>query len=175
MNKLVNEELQSMKYLLGYQRGKVISEQVNTPAVTREDLIKQIQSVLKTKYNADLGASGPNRDGIDGKWGNRTQTALESAIKTKSQRKPVERPAAPEKVQSRPVTPAATTAAPQTPEKLQRTPTAAPQTPQTLQQAPPPTTNTNQPTRADQRRERRDLRSQQRAERRALKNQQRSQ
>jgi hypothetical protein len=169
MNKLVNEELQSMKYLLGYQRGKVISEQANTPAVTKQDLIKQIQSVLNTRYGVE-----PKLD-VDGKWGNLTQTAFESAIKTKSQTKPVERPAAPEKIQSRPVTPDSPAYAPQTPETIQRVPSAEPQTPNTLQQSPPPTTNTNQPTRADQRRERKDLRSQQKAERRDLKNQQRSQ
>jgi len=80
MNKLVNKELQSMKFLLGYQRGKVISEQANDSAVTPQDLIKQIQSVLKTKYNANLGTTGPNKDGIDGKWGNLTQTAFENAV-----------------------------------------------------------------------------------------------
>ena len=88
----VNEELKMMKYLLGYQRGKVISEQdapaATTPAATTapaatatpQDLIKQIQTVLKTKYNANLGNYGV--DGVDGKWGNLTQTALENALKT---------------------------------------------------------------------------------------------
>jgi hypothetical protein len=94
MNKLVNEELNKMKYLLGYQKGKVISEQAQpsttpaaapaaAPAATTEDVIKQIQTVLKTKYKANLGNSGPNKDGVDGKWGNLTQTAFEAAVKSK--------------------------------------------------------------------------------------------
>jgi hypothetical protein len=46
------------------------------------DLIKEIQKILKDKYKANLGTSGPNKDGIDGVWGKNTQSALESAIKT---------------------------------------------------------------------------------------------
>jgi hypothetical protein len=89
MNNLVNEELNKMKYLLGYQKGKVISEQdlvssAAAPAATAEDVIKKIQTILKTKYNVNLGNSGPNKDGIDGKWGNLTQTAFETATKSKS-------------------------------------------------------------------------------------------
>lgn len=120
----VNEELNKMKYILGYQRGRVISEQqgvvlptndplsglpiqsrtinlnqtttdTNTqaqpaatqqaatqPAATPKDLIRQIQTVLKTKYNANLGKFGAKGDGIDEKWGNLTQTALENALKS---------------------------------------------------------------------------------------------
>ena len=50
--------------------------------VSMPDLIKQIQTILKTKFNATLGTSGPNKDGIDGVWGKNSQTAFESAIKT---------------------------------------------------------------------------------------------
>jgi hypothetical protein len=87
--KSVNEELNTMKYLLGYQRGKVISEQdaVTQSTATPKDLITQIQTVLKTKYNANLGNYGPNKDGIDGKWGNISQTALETALKTSAETK----------------------------------------------------------------------------------------
>ena len=85
--KSVNEELNAMKYLLGYQRGKVISEQdaATQTTATPKDLIKQIQTVLKTKYNANLGNYGV--DGVDGKWGNITQTALENALKTAAETK----------------------------------------------------------------------------------------
>jgi hypothetical protein len=48
------------------------------------DLIKQIQTILKTKFNATLGTSGPNKDGIDGVWGKNSQTAFENALKTLS-------------------------------------------------------------------------------------------
>jgi len=94
---ILSEELNSMKYLLGYKRGMVISEQevpvsgtpapatttTTTPApvtpapaatVTVPDLIKQIQTILNTKYGAKLN--------VDGKWGNLTQTALETAVKS---------------------------------------------------------------------------------------------
>jgi ribosomal protein L13E len=52
------------------------------PAATPKDLIRQIQTVLKTKYNANLGKFGAKGDGIDEKWGNLTQTALENALKS---------------------------------------------------------------------------------------------
>jgi peptidoglycan hydrolase-like protein with peptidoglycan-binding domain len=79
MSNLINEELETMKYLFGYQKGKVISEQgkvTTTTAVpsatTAPDVIKKIQEVLNTKYGAKLN--------IDGKWGPMTQSAFESAI-----------------------------------------------------------------------------------------------
>lgn len=168
MNNLINEELRTMKYLLDYQRGKVVSEQhqpknfsvgqvvnakrdidgqiyqisimraepnymygtvkgpgdyggtslangqnlelysdapgvlagnsqlgkftvVSQPSSTTAnntqtagnsvDLIKKIQTVLKDKYKAQLGTSGTNKDGVDGKWGKLTQTAFENAMK----------------------------------------------------------------------------------------------
>jgi hypothetical protein len=87
----VNEELNMMKYLLGYQRGKVISEQdaaaqtsaeqtpaeqtpAAQPTATPQDLIGQIQTLLNTKFKAKLTA--------DKKWGNMTQTAFETALKS---------------------------------------------------------------------------------------------
>jgi hypothetical protein len=78
MNNLVNEELNKMKYLLGYQKGKVISEQSSTasPAATVDDVIKQIQTTLNSKYGTNLT--------VDGKWGNLTQTAFETAVKSKA-------------------------------------------------------------------------------------------
>lgn len=139
---ILSEEINAMKYLLGYKRGIVISEQVAsttgtttaapatgtaapatqqkfnfnpnpnitpesginlkmqtpqdlakgvaaatpapaTPAtnVSTPDLIKQIQTILKTRFNAMLGTGGPNKDGIDGVWGKNTQTAFENALK----------------------------------------------------------------------------------------------
>jgi hypothetical protein len=45
------------------------------------EVIKKIQTILKTKYGANLGTSGPNKDGVDGKWGKLTQTAFENAVK----------------------------------------------------------------------------------------------
>jgi hypothetical protein len=92
-----------MKYLLGYQKGKVISEQAlvssttppaaapatqtpAAPAATVEDVVKQIQTTLNTKYGAKLT--------VDGKWGNLTQTAFEAATKSKPAAAPTGTPAA---------------------------------------------------------------------------------
>lgn len=84
----VNEELNMMKYLLGYQRGKVISEQ-DVPAVataapaappaasTPKDLITLIQTVLRDKFKQNLGPTD-----TDGKWGKFSQDGLENALKT---------------------------------------------------------------------------------------------
>lgn len=75
MSNLINEELEKMKYLLGYQKGKVISEQTQSTtqpnASTPQDVIMKIQTALNTKYGAKLT--------VDGKWGNLTQTAFEAA------------------------------------------------------------------------------------------------
>jgi len=76
---LINEELGRIKNLFNYERGRVISEQdtaapAAAPAATVEDLIKQVQTILNTKYGAKLT--------VDGKWGNLTQTSFETALKT---------------------------------------------------------------------------------------------
>ena len=119
MKNLVNEELNKMKYLLGYQRGMVISEQSGTvlptndplsglpiqsrtinlnqattdtktqvqPAATVKDVIKQIQRILVDKYKVNLGTTGDLGDGVDGDWGNLTQSALEKVVALKKARK----------------------------------------------------------------------------------------
>ena len=83
MSNIINEELEKMKYLLGYQKGKVVSEQVQqaapAAAPTAPDVIMKIQRILVDKYKANLGNGGPKGDGVDGKWGNLTQTAFEAA------------------------------------------------------------------------------------------------
>lgn len=37
---------------------------------------KEIQSILVHQLKYDLGTSGPNHDGVDGSWGNKSRTAL---------------------------------------------------------------------------------------------------
>ena len=76
-----------MKYLLGYQRGMVISEQ-DAPAATTEDIIKQIQTILNTKYGSKLEP--------DGKWGNLTQGELERVVTLKNARKEQSQQAVPD-------------------------------------------------------------------------------
>jgi hypothetical protein len=89
----VNEELNKMKYMLGYQRGRVISEQpapapapapAAAPAAspapapsTPKDLIRLIQTVLQDKFKQPLGPTG-----ADGKWGKFTQDGLDRALKS---------------------------------------------------------------------------------------------
>ena len=78
MSNLINEELDTMKYLFEYQKGKVISEQTTpvapaTAAPTAQDVIMKIQTTLNTKYGAKLV--------VDGKWGPMTQSAFENATK----------------------------------------------------------------------------------------------
>jgi len=81
MRNLLKEDIENMKYLFGYKAGRVVSEQSTENTA---DLIKQIQTVLKTKYNANLGTSGPNKDGVDGVWGPKTLAALEEVKKKKT-------------------------------------------------------------------------------------------
>jgi hypothetical protein len=59
--------------ILGLHGSNIIMEQSN-PKVT------QIQTYLKGK-KYDLGTSGPNKDGIDGKWGNKTLAAVKTEFK----------------------------------------------------------------------------------------------
>ena len=137
-NIILSEELNNMKYLLGYKRGLVISEQeggavqpaattaattpltASTTPVTAAptnavDLIKQIQTILKTKYKVNLGTTGPNKDGVDGSWGKITQSGVETAIKSISG---VPAPAAP--ATEAPATAAPATAAPATAAPVQQ-------------------------------------------------------
>ena len=51
------------------------------PTDDKSKIIK-LQTILKTKYNADLGTSGPNKDGIDGSLGTKTLEALSSVMKS---------------------------------------------------------------------------------------------
>ena len=59
--------------ILGLHGSNVIMEQSN-PKVT------QIQTYLKGK-GYDLGTSGSNKDGIDGKWGGKTLAAVKTEFK----------------------------------------------------------------------------------------------
>jgi transcription elongation factor len=172
MNNLVNEELNKMKYLLGYQKGKVISEQdlvssAEAPAATAEDVIKKIQTTLNTKYGTKLT--------VDGKWGNLTQTAFETATKSKSAAPAVTTGTAAPAATTGTATPAATTGT-ATPAATTGTATPAATTGTASQaspvsQAAPATTQSNR----DQRRDRQDMRRDQRRDRQDLRSQQRSQ
>lgn len=58
-----------------------------------QDQIKQVQQRLKDCFNAALGTSGPNKDGVDGIAGNKTKIAIETHTKYRfDQEKDVQNP-----------------------------------------------------------------------------------
>ena len=63
-----------------HNNAKLLKEQ-STPPLDDKAKIMKIQTLLKTKYNANLGTSGPNKDGIDGILGQNTLTSLSNAMK----------------------------------------------------------------------------------------------
>lgn len=95
MSNIINEEINSIKFLFGYERGRVMSEQanvqiqrptLNAPAIPNvpksnvkvpltpiADVVGQIQTLLNTKYGAGLV--------VDKKWGPLTQAAFDKAFK----------------------------------------------------------------------------------------------
>lgn len=69
-----------------HNNAKVLKEQTTPAASTPQDRkskIMKLQTILKTKYNADLGVTGPNKDGIDGDLGAKTLGALSTIMKSK--------------------------------------------------------------------------------------------
>jgi hypothetical protein len=96
-----------------HNNAKVLKEQTTPAASTPQDRkskIMKLQTILKTKYNADLGVTGPNKDGIDGDLGAKTLGALSTIMKSKGTAAPAA-PAAPAATTSpaAPAAPAATT------------------------------------------------------------------
>jgi hypothetical protein len=80
-------ESERLEILNLHNNARIIKEQVaptvpaaaGTPAAapqTVADVIKELQTLLNTKYGTKLV--------VDGKWGNLTQTAFETALKSKS-------------------------------------------------------------------------------------------
>jgi len=78
-------ESERLEILNLHNNARIIKEQVApvtgaaAPAAapqTVADVIKELQTVLNTKYGTKLV--------VDGKWGNLTQTAFETAMKSKS-------------------------------------------------------------------------------------------
>ena len=119
--KIIIEDITRMKNLFVYKPGKVISEQIDqanvsnslsalgmpqsssttTPAATTpgnnpmaNTPIGLIQTKLKYVYNLNIGTSGVNKDGVDGKWGDLSQTAFNQAKAIKAKSTPAVAPAA---------------------------------------------------------------------------------
>jgi len=125
-------ESERLEILNLHNNARIIKEQVaaapaaatvHAAAAPTDDKSKiiKLQTILKTKYNADLGTSGPNKDGIDGSLGTKTLGALSSVMKSKGTAAPAaSTTAAPATGTAAPA--ASTTAAPATP----ATGTAAP-------------------------------------------------
>lgn len=74
MKKLILTENQYKKLKNIMIERSIINEQT-------KDQIKQVQQKLKDCFNADLGKSGPNRDGVDGIAGDKTKNAIERYTK----------------------------------------------------------------------------------------------
>ena len=81
-------ESERLEILNLHNNARIIKEQVpvvgtqQTP-MNDEAKIMAIQTLLKTKYQANLGNSGKKGDGIDGALGPKTLTALSTAMKSK--------------------------------------------------------------------------------------------
>ena len=81
-------ESERLEILNLHNNARIIKEQVpvvgtqQTP-MDDEAKIMAIQTLLKTKYQANLGNSGKKGDGIDGALGPKTLTALSTAMKSK--------------------------------------------------------------------------------------------
>ena len=153
----ISEEINKMKYLLGYQRGKVISEQQSNPQL--KQLLSQLQTVLKDKFNQAIG--------IDGNWGNISQVAFEDAVKsvdiTKRRQADTQQTGAIQQAVDK--------------SKVDATALNVPQVPgiQQLPQNVTPTSTEQDPLlNRDQRRDRQDLRRDQRRTRQDLRTQQRA-
>ena len=82
-------ESERLEILNLHNNARIIKEQVpvvgtqQTP-MNDEAKITAIQTLLKTKYQANLGNSGKKGDGIDGALGPKTLTALSTAMKSKT-------------------------------------------------------------------------------------------
>ena len=85
-------ESERLEILNLHNNAKIIKEQATSlvsstapastaaPAQTVADVIKELQTLLNTKYGTKLT--------VDGKWGNLTQTAFETAMKSKGTQLP---------------------------------------------------------------------------------------
>jgi hypothetical protein len=76
-------ESERLEILNLHNNARIIKEQAapTVPAATGtpqtlEEVIKELQTLLNTKYGTKLT--------VDGKWGNLTQTAFETALKSKT-------------------------------------------------------------------------------------------
>ena len=158
----ISEEINKMKYLLGYQRGKVISEQQSDPQL--KQLLSQLQTVLKDKFNQAIG--------IDGNWGNISQVAFEDAVKsvdiTKRRQADTQQTNAIQQAVDKSKVDATALNVPQVPGIQQRPENVTPTASSTPAEQDPllnrDQRRDRQDLRRDQRRTRQDLRTQQRAE-----------
>ena len=138
---------EDLEFLNLHNNARIIKEQATSlvsstapastaaPAQTVADVIKELQTLLNTKYGTKLT--------VDGKWGNLTQTAFETAMKSKAAQA-----ASTTTAPATGTTPATGTAAPaaSTTTPPPATGTAAPAAPAaSTTTAPPPATGTSTP------------------------------
>jgi hypothetical protein len=67
------------KIKITQQQMRKLQESLNESVIVEQtlDQVKEIQSRLKKCFNANLGNSGPNKDGVDGIAGKLTKQAIE--------------------------------------------------------------------------------------------------
>ena len=163
-------ESERLEILNLHNNAKIIKEQATSlvsstapastaaPAQTVADVIKELQTLLNTKYGTKLT--------VDGKWGNLTQTAFETAMKSKGTQLPtvtVTGQKAPDPaIAAAPNVPLPSVATPAAPGVSGQPAAAAPTQAAPTQAAP---TQAAPQSNRDQRRERQDLR---RGNRRAM-------
>ena len=82
-------ESERLEILNLHNNARIIKEQASsvvsttatpTAAPDKKALITTLQNILKTKYQANLGTSGTNKDGVDGNLGPKTIAALADAV-----------------------------------------------------------------------------------------------
>ena len=73
----INAWLKSMKKpVIEEQPENFIDTSLPLKKGMQEPEVEELQKILKTKYNANLGSYGDNKDGIDGIFGTITENAL---------------------------------------------------------------------------------------------------
>jgi len=103
MKNILKEELEQIKYLFGYKKGVVISEQA---AEKKDYTVQDIQNKLvELGYKDILSRGGKIKNPVDGKFGPATLSAITTAIRTSN----IQAPAAAQTDTKTAETPAANT------------------------------------------------------------------
>jgi hypothetical protein len=119
-------ESERLEILNLHNNARIIKEQApsvvsttSTPTAAPDNKasITTLQNILKTKYQVNLGTSGPNKDGVDGNLGPKTLAALADVVNKVKSAAPAAgaAPTTPPVAGAAPTTPPVAGAAPTTP------------------------------------------------------------